>query len=284
MADEPTPQHRFNQCHCVEFWPFSVSGPYSCHCTDAHRRFRCLSGGSSGASGDHVFNSQSDLVKVTPVFTPMLFSLNHRNFRCFRVSGPECPVSLIPPAGPACQPLFLLFSTRTAALGLSLSTTRTPPPPRQCSPLLTAAAAGPQHRRLRTAPPPHARRCRASPAPAPGQRLTAPCLRRPQACAAACLHCRQRVLLDLARVAPPAPLHARGFEPCSELSPPLFWVHSRCSRNCLLGCFFDFFPDLQGYDLHTRWHVKFFWFIIFCTHAHITLNPKDHSHLISSLQ
>ena len=187
-------------------------------------------------------------------------------------------------AGPAHQSHRSFLPPREPPRSDYRSTARTPPPPRPCSPLLAAAAASPLRRRLRTAPPPHARRCRASPAPAPGQCLTAPCLRRLQACAAACLHCRRRVLLDLARVAPPAPLHARGFEPCSELSPPLFWVHSRCSRDCLLGCFFDFFPDLQGYDLHTRWHVKFFWFIIFCTHAHITLNPKDHSHLISSLQ
>ena len=50
---------------------------------------------------------------------------------------------------------------------------------------------------------------------------------------------------------------------------PLFCVHARCSRNCLLGCFVDFFPVLQGYGLHTLWHVKFFWYIILCTHAHI---------------
>ena len=173
------------------------------------------------ASVDHVFNSQSNLVKVTPVFTPMLFSLNHRNFRCLRVGGPARPVSLIPPAGPACQPLFLLFSTRTTALGLSLSTTRTPPPPRQCSPLLTAAAAGPQRRRLRTAPPPHARRRRTSPAPAPrsacARATTAPRLRRRYA-AAAPLRRRTPLPATPAHLPhTPTRVHSRPFQVLSTL-------------------------------------------------------------------
>ena len=56
-----------------------------------------------------MFSSQSDLVKVTPVITPMLFSLNHRNFRCLRVGGPARPVSLNLSAGPARQSLSLSF-------------------------------------------------------------------------------------------------------------------------------------------------------------------------------
>ena len=40
-----------------------------------------------------------------------------------------------------------------------------------------------------------------------------------------------------------------------------------------LRFFFDFFPDLQGYGLHTLWHIKLFWYIILCTHAHLHTHP-----------
>ena len=56
------------------------------------------------------FSTKSDLVKLKPVITPMLFALNHRNFRCLRVGGPAGPVSLNLSAGPArqlLQPLLL---------------------------------------------------------------------------------------------------------------------------------------------------------------------------------
>ena len=88
------------------------------------------------------FSSQSDLVKVTPVITPMLFSLDHRNFRCFRVGGPARPVSLNLSAGPASQSLFFLLPRETAA------------PAPASSPVRRTAAAAPLHRRPLAPPPP----------------------------------------------------------------------------------------------------------------------------------
>ena len=87
------------------------------------------------------FSSQSDLVNITPVDTPMPFSPNHRTFRCFRVGGPARPVSLNRSAGPASQ-------------------SHAHPP----SSSRLAAAAPPHRRRTRIAPP-RPRLARASPAP-----------------------------------------------------------------------------------------------------------------------
>ena len=56
------------------FDPCSVSGPYSYHCTDARRMFRCLSGGSSGASVDHVFISTRSGQSCSGEYTDALFS------------------------------------------------------------------------------------------------------------------------------------------------------------------------------------------------------------------
>ena len=81
------------------FGPCSVSGPYSCRCTDAHRMFRCPSNGSSGALLT-TFSSLSDLVNITPMFTPTQFSQHHRIFRCLGLAGPPVLFSLNPSAGP----------------------------------------------------------------------------------------------------------------------------------------------------------------------------------------
>ena len=56
------------------FGPCSVSGPYSCRCTDARRMFRCLSNGSSGAPVDHVFISIRYGQSYTGVYTDALFA------------------------------------------------------------------------------------------------------------------------------------------------------------------------------------------------------------------
>ena len=142
-----------------------------------------------------MFSSQSDLVKVTPVITPMLFSLNHRNFRCFRVGGPARPVSLNLSAGPACQPHVLLLPTRTAAFRRPLHRRRracahrsTPPP------LLVpcAAAPPPLTRRSATDRAPTRRRSHAAaprtPAPRSRRLLRVYAARTPPLllCAAAC--------------------------------------------------------------------------------------------------
>ena len=139
-----------------------------------------------------MFSSQSDLVKVTPVITQMLFSLNQRNFRCFRVGGSARFVSLIPPAGPVCQPHILLLPTRTAALGHPLRRRRAcahAPPP-----LLVpcAAAPPPLTRRSATDRAPTRRRSHATaprtPAPRSRRQLRVYAARTPLLllCAAAC--------------------------------------------------------------------------------------------------
>ena len=56
------------------FGPCSVSGPYSCQCTDDRRLFRCLSSGSSGAPFDHVFNQIRSSQTQTGDYTDALFS------------------------------------------------------------------------------------------------------------------------------------------------------------------------------------------------------------------
>ena len=56
------------------FGPCSVSGPYSCRCTDARRMFRCHSGGSSGAPVDHVFISIRSGQSYTGGYTDAYFT------------------------------------------------------------------------------------------------------------------------------------------------------------------------------------------------------------------
>ena len=141
------------------------------------------------------FSTLSDLVNITPVKTPMHMYLHHRTFRCFRVGGPARFVSLIPPAGPACQPHFLLLPTRTAALRRPLHRRRracahrsTPPP------LLVpcAAAPPPLTRRSATDRAPTCRRSHAAtprtPAPRSRRQLRVYAARTPLLllCAAAC--------------------------------------------------------------------------------------------------
>ena len=174
-----------------------------------------------------MFSSQSDLVKVTPVITPMLFSLNHRNFRCFRVGGPAHPVSLNLSAGPASQSLSFLLPRETAA------------PAPASSPVRHAEAAAPLHRRPLAPPPPPLTHCFTARTPlvARSTRTPAPPLFR----SAAAHHRRRRNFLS--RTASPDPhLHPRAsIHARFEFPPPLVRVPARCSRNCLLGVFFVYF-------------------------------------------
>ena len=178
------------------------------------------------------FSTLSDLVNITPVKTPMHMYLHHRTFRCFRVGGTARFVSLIPPAGPACQPHILLLPTRTAALGRPLHRRRracahrsTPPP------LLVPCAA---------APPPLTRRSatdraptrRLSRAPAPRSRRPVPRLRRLQAAdrappspssSPACTAAPPAQLLPIARAYKP---NLSSFHPLPECTPSVRGIAS----------------------------------------------------------
>ena len=192
---------------------------------------------------------------ITPMDISMPISPNHRTFRCFRVGGPARPVSLNLSAGPARQSQRLLFFllTKLPPLHSRLRPYAAPPPPLLRCPSAAAHAllllATPSCCRCQFPAPP-ARRIRATPTPL---------LHHPRATA---IHVRRHRSPALP---PTCPLESRAsspscstpspsrehFEPCFEFSPPLIQVHTRCSRNCLLGFFFDFFPDLQGYGLYT---------------------------------
>ena len=69
------------------FGPCSVSGPYSCRCTDAHRMFRCPSNGSSGALLTTVFLSFRSGQHYTGVYTDASFSAPSE-LPVLRVGGP----------------------------------------------------------------------------------------------------------------------------------------------------------------------------------------------------
>ena len=69
------------------FGPCNVSGPYSCRYTDARRMFRCLSGGSSGASVDHVFISIRSGQSYTGDYTDAFFT-EPSDLPVLRVGGP----------------------------------------------------------------------------------------------------------------------------------------------------------------------------------------------------
>ena len=256
------------------FCPCSVSGPYSCRCTDAI--------GCSDASVTvlpvpllTMFSSQSDLVKVTPVFTPMPMSLHHRTFRCFRVDGPACPVLIIQPAGPACQPHSSLLHANSRA--------RAPAPP----PVRRRRA-----RARHSKPPPLPISCAAAPLPlarnsaartqpplplSRGNAALAPCLRHPRSASHPPRRCSPsppgRLLLST-YVQLPSDTNALDSRTFFRPPHPLVRVHARCSRNCLLGFFFDFFStDSQickgmvlpllacdvsscSYPLHTCLHIS----------------------------
>ena len=120
------------------------------------------------------FSSLSDLVNITPMFTPTQFSQHHRIFRCLGLAGPPVLFSLNPSAGPTRQsPCFSSFSrTRRPA-----PRARTPLRRRSraaCSPLQAAAAP-----ELFTAPPhalAHTRaRCSCAAAPQPLARPSRAC-------------------------------------------------------------------------------------------------------------
>ena len=137
-----------NRCPCNgssgatvwKSWLSSVSGQLSDHCTDACRIFRCLPSGSSDASLLIKIQTRSNPVKVTPMYTPMIHSMNHRFFRCLRVCGPAHTVSLNSLVGPACQlhpPSSSQFGTTAAAPHTRAPLRRRPHvpplPPKLCS-------------------------------------------------------------------------------------------------------------------------------------------------------
>ena len=93
-------------------------------------------------------------------------------------------------------------------------------------------------------------RARAAPAPAP--RCAALRCPAPPAPHAPAFHEQRRRFAAPPHTRSPAPLpYSSRSKGCVTLPTPLDQAHSRCSRNCLLGFFFAFFPDLQGYDLYT---------------------------------
>jgi hypothetical protein len=172
----------------------------------------------------------------------------------YRTIGPSGALGL---AGP--HVLFLLTVPRAPRVSLTLTSLlpREPPPVpslrrhaptrRRCS---TRSAPAPPHAPSSSSPAPRPRLARSAPTP-PASRPRRACAPAPPAPRAAASHVQRR------RFA--APPHARSSAPLPyssrskgsvPLPTPLDQAHSRCSRNCLLGFFFDFFPDLQGYDLY----------------------------------
>ena len=101
--------------------------------------FRCLSGGSSGALLT-TFQSRSDLVKLTPVITPTVFSLHHRTFRCLGLAGPLVMFSLNLSAGPRVSLSPVSLPPRKTAACTHARTPCRRHSRAACSPLQDAAA------------------------------------------------------------------------------------------------------------------------------------------------
>jgi hypothetical protein len=172
-----------------------------------------------------------DLVNLTPTVTPMTFSMPHR-FAPFHLTRLRAPrISLMVP--------FFLHANRR-------SHSRAAPPP-----LLRprSAAAAPLRRRSHAPPPQNL--CFAATPPCctlivPTRSTAAPTTRprHPRATTHPLRHRSPsppaRLLLSM-RAVSPAP-HPHAFIRARfEFPPPLVRVHARCSRNGLLGFFFDFF-------------------------------------------
>ena len=98
------------------FGPCSVSGPYSCRCTDAHRMFRCPSNGPSGALLTTFSSQIRSGQSYTGDYTDGLFS-KPSDFRCLGLAGPPVMFSLNPSAGPRVSLTHCFSSSReTVAL------------------------------------------------------------------------------------------------------------------------------------------------------------------------
>ena len=212
-----------------------------------------------------MFSSQSDLVKVTLVVTPMLLFLHHRTFRCIRVGGPARSVSLTSSAGPTCQSHAHFLLPREPPPAPSLR--HRAPTRRRCS--TRSAPVPPKRRRSRTAPP-RPRHARSAPAPRPRRA----CVTRapPVPRRAAAHHRRQRTFYSRSPSCS-TPLEVPpSFEPCFEFPAPLVRARSRCSRICSKGIssIFVKFSSLilQGMSFTPPWHVSCFLFISF-THDHL---------------
>jgi len=214
--------------------------------------FRCLSCGSSGALLT-TFQSRSNLVKLTPVITPTFFSPYHRTFRCLGLAGPLVLFSLNSFRGPTrqSQSLFLFLLAKLPPCTPRPYAAPPPPLPRRPS---TAARA--QLLPNFAAAPRASARARAAPVPAP--RCAALRSPAPPAPRAVAFHEQRRRFAAPPHARSPAPLpYSSRSRSSVSLPTPLDQAHSRCSRNCLLGFFFDFFPDLQGYDLYTLLQSEF---------------------------
>ena len=202
--------------------------------------FRCLSGGSSGAPVDHVSTSFRSGQHCSDGYSDA-FSFEPSDLPVLRVGRPARSVFLlILPRAHASVSHCSSSSRETAAL------TRARSPLRR------------RHSRV-VAPLPHARcPCSTSPpglaraAPAPAPRCAALRCPAPLAPRAPAFHEQRRRFAAPPHTRSPAPLpYSSRSKGCVTLPTPLDQAHSRCSRNCLLGFFFAFFPDLQGYDLYT---------------------------------
>ena len=212
------------------------------------------------------FSSLSDLVNITPMFTPTQFSQHHRIFRCLGLAGPPVLFSLNPSAGPTrqshccsslsrnCRPAPVPVRRSAAARAPPARHSKPPPRPssslrhRTRSPTLAHAAPAPllrSHSRAQAAPVPPTRRR----SPPPSASLQAP---------ASLLHSTAPLLLP-----------RTSFQARFEVLCTLDSVHTRCSRNCHLGHFRRFRPYFARVCLHTLKHVLYLSFLILDTHVHI---------------
>ena len=171
-----------------------------------------------------VFSSLSDLVNLTPVFTPTLVSQHHRIFRCLGLAGPPVLFSLNPSAGPRVSFTIFLPPRETAAL--HPRPYAAPPPPLLRRP--SAAARAPLLLLFAVAP-------RATLAPRTHRAYAYACaaLRRPAPRAAAIPNQCRRGTFPISTCAPLTySRHCQGSDPFPKL---FVQAPSRCSRNCLLG-------------------------------------------------
>ena len=177
------------------------------------------------------FSTKSDLVKFKPVITPMVFSLNHRNFRCLEGwrARSSCFTNLS--AGPAHQSQrFLFFLLAKPPPCLRCRTRAAPPPPLLRRPSAAARAPLLLH---------YAAASRATPAP----RTRRACARATTASPCAARTARRRLprpAPPLRSTFPPSHAHSSALLPYSRRSKgsdsfpsPFDQAPSRCSTNCL---------------------------------------------------
>ena len=173
------------------------------------------------------FSSLSDLVNITPMFTPTQFSQHHRIFRCLGLAGPPVLFSLNPSAGPTRQlhTVFLPPHETTALVPAPVrraAAAATPAPPLRLSARalhFAAARARPHSSRTLLL-----RRCSAA-ARAPKPRLCHPRAAAHRRCSASL----QAPASLLHTVLLHSFSHARVFKPNLKFSPPLIQC-TQCVR------------------------------------------------------